>query len=899
MKKFLVLLLCAHYSLLHPEEKSIHQLKAQILVSRCYKDKGLSPVDEAKVEKLIATIEALSPHEQAHVASLAQTDLQKEIRALKKKNKEKLPASEKKQIEYQIHLASIQEKHLGQFSVTLLKKETPPKKNDIWSKTSFTSTKERYTKAAQELVAYTKIERQKLLHDASTAVSFFHASNNATLPKIMRFWWFKPDQNHVIKLARKTSACITACAAAALEVEEGANITATVATAGKETIGVGEATAEQAAADVEKVAAAVKEAQQVTDPTTAVENISNEATTAATKMTDDVDPFEDLTLGDVGAGDAPKPTKSLNVLLPENQQATKALTEATNQLDQDAAQEVDNASTFLGRAKNIYSKIGLSRNAEHLIGNTAKEVQNGMEWLTKKYPSSTSLKLLTKGIGFVGKFGPMGIIKWLESSPTGSMLYGMLKLSIVMSGSSMFNSWINQQTFAAAQQLTQFQTNLANDMQNNVTRVQAAFAVKNAQVNTTFQTSFAQLNTAQASFQAQNAKNITYLNNALTESTMQQLYMSEPMYNDQLFLLSTMLTPLRPPQGTLAIIAPPQPSSNWQTATSLSFQQQARGSWTGPIVAEKKQLIAQITGTNTSAQIPSPTPVTLATIIKSIPEQQPAYPSWHNIFRRGNWEFEVNTINGTYEGSFVQEVVVPLTNPAPTDSSATPIFLQALYNSIFTQYIPPALYYGITETHVIQIACTLNKVSYPFFMGFDFNAGRWLSGVDQLRYQRRTLGILGSAEGQSAVWFGETFYMQPQQALQAQVNAVWPLWQFFGSATYAAVWAAANPNAVIATKPLYTDPASPGKPPLITPGTTIILSVATQPTQVTISAQIVGAEEPFIDNVVVPNLNPKTFVYHNIGLISAGCSASFTILHPQALRYPQTSLSAFLQGVQP
>lgn len=902
MNKFLALLISASFSQLKGID-SPKQRKATLLVERCYKDKGLSPADELAIENLIITIESLSPLDQARVASLAHIELQKTRRILQKNRYGKVSATEKKRLEYELLLVSIQEKHLERFSALILQKDPTYKKGTPWGVTTFGPTKESYTKATQQLVAYTKLERQKLLHNSETAISFFHAQNNAALPKIMQFWWFKPEQNNIIAMARATAPCLTACAAELAKVGEQA-AEETLDVVGD--VGVEGVTGEQAIKNAQTINDLEATSAKLTDADQAQEEINQIANDALAEMTDAADPLTS-TIASQNTELAGQPLQSLNNMLTVSKNATNDLAATAEKLTTQAEQRVNQQTTALSNLKGIYTK-GLSGNVDSLMENSATRIQNGLEWLTKKYPNSTALKSLSEGFqssrevyggisALISKFGPLGIIKWLESTNTGKMIYGMLKLSIVMSGSSMFNAWINQQTFAAYTALSQFKLQLADAMQNNITRVQTAFAVKNAQLTTAFQTTFAQLNTAQASLQIESAKNITYLNSSLIESTMQQLYMSEPMYNDQLFLLSPMLTPTRPPTNTPLIITAPGAGSNWQTAATLTPQQQAQGSWAGPIVAEKKQTIAQATAINTNAQTPIPASVTISSVLNILPQQAPAYSPWYNIFRRGNWEFEVTETNGVYTGSFVQQTVVPLIPADPADNSSTPIFLQALYNSIFTQYIPPALYYGLTETHIIQIACTLNKVSYPFFMGFDFNAGRWLSGVDQLRYQRRTVGVLGSAQGQSALWFGETFYMQPQQALQAQVNAVWPLWQFFDSATYAAAWSATNPNASIATKPLYTDPAPETKNPLIAPGTTIIFSIATQPTQVTLSAQIAGSEEPFINNLVIPNLNPKVFVYHNIGLIAAGCSASFTILHPQALRYSQASLQAFLQQV--
>lgn len=890
--------------------------KAEILVEHCYSNKGLTPAEEASIHDLIVALEKTPPFEQARMASEAQTTLHKTIHDLKKQITLQMPLAEKKRIELQLLLAKIQEKHLERFSFLTLASLPGYKKafekGKLWVNSTFGTKNDYLTRTTQQLIAYMHLERDRFLTNPDTIISFFHAQDNSSLPKIMKFWWFRPEQLKIIQLAKKAAACVMPCADAigALieggeEAAEGLEVENIAGTTEKLGIG-GDVDTTTITADVSQVEEMNTAAAPLTNQSTALKKIDTIAEQRITKSITEADPAEDLGLPNVSAGNSTTPKRlPLDDQILKHSQVTQKLAASVDQETAKTTNEITQTQGVLNSIKNTWHK-GLIGNAEDVLTNTANRLQTALGKLEKKYPDSGAINALSQVFkasrtlfGVVYKFTPLGIAKWLEASPTGKMLYDMLKLSLVMSGSSMYNAWINQQTFAAWAKIRQLEIQIASGMQTITSNIQAAFTVKNAQLATSFQTRLAQMSQNQTAIQSINNEELNYLNNAITASTMQQMYLSVPMYNDKLFELSTMLTP--PPITTSISNSSPQiTQSNWQTAVNMPFQQQALGSWTGPLVATKKETILNATGqtsnNNFGTNLVAGLQTKIETILPTIPPQAPAYPTWHNIFRRGNWEFMVTQTNNGYQGTFAQHTIVPLDTTA---NATTPIFLQAIYNSIFSQHIPAAFYYRGVETHIIQIACTINKVSYPFFMGFYFNGGRWISGVDQLRYQRRTLGVLGSAKGNSSIWFGETFYLQPQQALQQQVNAIWPLWQFFRASTQdSAVWQQQNPAANIATKPLYTESTSKNGTPCIVPGTTIIFTVATQPTQVTISAHIQGSSTPLIDNMTVANLNPKTYMYHNIGLISAGCSASFTITHPQSLTYPQAALSALFKEVQ-
>ncbi len=873
--------------------------KAELLVNNCYHHTDLTPVQKASIQDLIVHLEGFDLFEQAQIATETQAALHKVTHSLKQQQLKAKTTSEQNYLAFQLMLATIQEKHLERFAALTLNKIPGYKKafnaSKLWVNSTFGTKSNHLNSTIAELIAYTKLERENLLTTPAAITSFFHAQDNNALPQIMRFWWFRPEQHKIIKASKHITTNLMPCAAALVDIgtdagEVAAETVEQVGATGEE-VGVAGEDAASVTADASEVAQLEKDTAPLVNESQAVEQTTETGVATATKAVNEADPLAELGLS-AKSSLTPEIEQSLTELSTELQ----TVTDTTNNAIQEALAKT---SAKLNAAKGATAWIkaryadGLVGTTEKVLSNSADWVQNGLVKLSTKYPDSGALQLATDGFkssrslfGAIYKYSPLGLIKWMESSPTGKVLYDMLKLSLVMSGSSMYNSWINQQTFAAWTKLSTFKTQLATAMQTMLTNIQAAFSVKDAQLVTQFQTTIAQMSTNQTAIQSQNAQELAYLNNALTQTTMQQFYMSTPMYNDQLFALSGMLTP-QAPSSTAPTQTIPQ---------TLSFSNQAAGSWAGPIVVEKKNLALGATGQAATVPTITPPQTTIEQVISALPNQTPVYAPWHNIFRRGNWEYIVNkTDAGDYQGAFVQQTVVPLD---ATPTATTPIFLQALYNSIFTQYIPPAFYYKGTETHIIQIECTLKKVSYPFFMGLYFNGGRWISGIDQLRYQRRTVGVLGSAPGQSAIWFGETFYLQPQNALKQQVNAIWPLWQFFRASTGdAAVWQQQNPNAFIATKPLYNDPINSSAKPLITPGVTLIFTIATQPTQVIISVQLQGSEEPLLDNVVIPNLNSKTFMYHNIGFIAAGCAASYTLKHPQSLTYDTASLSAFLSEV--
>lgn len=860
------------------------QRKAEILTAKCYLQTNISPKDQVFIERLIAQLETATPTDLIHIADYVQKELYKKAHTLQKEaDKTKSPA-EKERIIYQLKLVKIQEKHLERFAKLTAQQQPIHKKAHLWLHSTFGTKNNTVRTIADDLLTYTQLERETILANPDTTISFFHAQNNATLPRIMAFWWYKPEQDVIIQRVRKIDMTLTACADALLEGAEVGEEATEVATVGEEE-GVEEAvdnvSQEVANEDAQEISANEQLAQTLTDAEKAVQAFMDDVTEVTNKAENALQ-------------DAMEKASA------EFKKANDAL---TNELNEAAAQ-LNQAKGIFDFLKRTYNK-GLVGTTESVMKSSADLIENGLIKLSSKYPNSAALQIVTgtfkasRGVfGALYKFTPLGLIKWFSTSPSGKVMYDMLKMTLVMAGSSMYNSWINQQTFAAYQKLSTFSTQLGSAMQNTIATIQANFTTQNALLVSSSQTKLLQLTKNQQPIQSFNTQQINFLNNSLVAATVPQIYVAQPMYDDELFVLSPMLTPQQTTSNqTMAIEqAIQQAESAWQTAQTLNFKQQAQGSWAGPVVLAKKSLVQQaVSGTtNQSTTNLNPGAVSTQDVINTIPQQQYAYAPWHNIFRYGNWEFGITKNNdGTYQGSFTQNTVVPL-----SATSQNPAFLQALHNSIFTQYIPSALYYNTTETYVVQIACTLQKVSYPFFMGFYCNGGRWVSGVNQLRYQRRTYGVLGSAPGQSGIWFGETFYMQPNQALQSNVNAIWPLWQFFEGASQAPAWKLLNPNALIATQPLYTDPTPAKAQPLIIPGTTIIFTIVTQPTQVTLSAQIQGSNEPFMENVMVTGLNAQLFVYHNIGLIAAGCSASFNIIHPQALTYPEAALAEFFQEVQ-
>jgi hypothetical protein len=292
--------------------------------------------------------------------------------------------------------------------------------------------------------------------------------------------------------------------------------------------------------------------------------------------------------------------------------------------------------------------------------------------------------------------------------------------------------------------------------------------------------------------------------------------------------------------------------------------------------------------------------------------------TWYNPYRSGNWQFCSVDYSGTMKGpvtSFVQYTAQPFTTSyAPNGTVINSPHgdpTQAVQNSIFTEYIPPARYNTQSvESYTISVACTLLSEPYePFMMGIMFNGARWISGVLDLHHQHRLFCIYslpGQKPGTYNVGFAETFYQNQGQMNQTQdqlsdqniagLNAIWPAYQILSPDINALAAVAKSNAAHPITNPLATIPALPI-------GTPYIFTIETQPNQVTLTistsdgkilypaGETAGAlnSEVSLSNQI-QNLEGLTFLYHNIGFTAPGCSAQFCLRKPTDLCFSESQI---------
>lgn len=250
----------------------------------------------------------------------------------------------------------------------------------------------------------------------------------------------------------------------------------------------------------------------------------------------------------------------------------------------------------------------------------------------------------------------------------------------------------------------------------------------------------------------------------------------------------------------------------------------------------------------------------------NIPEQYPhlaktlpTLGAWHNIFRVGNWEF----MNSGDLHGFYQVNAAPLTEQKNEGPS---IPAQVLYNSIFAEYIPgdiPVSFY------TVQVQTTINRITYPFFVGVIFNNARWISGVSDRYNQQRFSGFYGDSNKKVYAVTVESANSTPDQIKSKLPNVQSPFFRIL------------NNPASYTKNPVTLDPEP----------ATYTFTIQTAPTQVvfTFANGSSSQDSSTGTKITTSGLNSSVFNFHGIGLVSAGCAASFKILQPTEFNYTKTS----------
>lgn len=226
---------------------------------------------------------------------------------------------------------------------------------------------------------------------------------------------------------------------------------------------------------------------------------------------------------------------------------------------------------------------------------------------------------------------------------------------------------------------------------------------------------------------------------------------------------------------------------------------------------------------------------------------------WYNIFRVGNWQYMVD------DDLFAQFQTVRL-----NESTALLQGQQALYNSIFTEYIPP-----ITEGYTIVVECSLEVISYPYLCGIIFNSARWISGVVDNYHKHRFCGFFGSSDKKNYAVLEESIAADGTSNPRVQ----WPAYMIFSTpANY------------------QQQPVTLSALPL-----SYRFTITTQKNLVTVMIEPLDNEGKAGAPLTLTKKNCDTsmFLYHSIGFMSAGCSATFKIKEPTDLVYSVEQKNAF------
>lgn len=215
--------------------------------------------------------------------------------------------------------------------------------------------------------------------------------------------------------------------------------------------------------------------------------------------------------------------------------------------------------------------------------------------------------------------------------------------------------------------------------------------------------------------------------------------------------------------------------------------------------------------------------------------------SWRNIFRSGNWQYMPDL------KLFYQTQLVKITGDNVAQQASN-----CLYNSITTEYYPPAI-----DAYDIVIECTLINYDPACLVGITFNNARWISGVPDTLNQHRFIGLYGTNNNLYAVL--------EESSTSTDKNSPSTLSPAYKILT--------NPNN-------YTQK---NIPTLLTP-IKLIFAINTSANKVTaVISQTTQNSSTTIAQFERTDLQSPLFKYHGLGFIAAGCIAQFKIIKPQEL----------------
>lgn len=252
----------------------------------------------------------------------------------------------------------------------------------------------------------------------------------------------------------------------------------------------------------------------------------------------------------------------------------------------------------------------------------------------------------------------------------------------------------------------------------------------------------------------------------------------------------------------------------------------------------------------------------------------PVRQPWYNIYQQGDWEFDATS------QSFFQNALVPFGQPfwqkdfetlqKPGETSGVNL-TDPSRNSIFTEYI------SNDKSYEISVECTLLNCSYPFFVGIQFNRGRWISGDPERLWQYRLVGFYGTQSNEKDSSTRSINLGFAQQIITFENNKE----QIISPLEQIARAQSTDDHIFYALSKVDVNL-------LVKDAITFVFDITTSPDSVTIVVSKKGQEQ--LIKKTFNNIGSTIALYGGVGFISAGAQAEFKLLKPEKLVFTTADL---------
>ncbi len=533
---------------------------------------------------------------------------------------------------------------------------------------------------------------------------------------------------------------------------------------------------------------------------------------------------------------------------------------------------------FLNKSS-TFRNVGqtLSKKFEDLVSGPAEEATTKEKvFFYLKNPG----KILTRGglklFNLARKCTMTNIYRLLMSNSMGEMLVSMMEQSEVMMGGQVVSSWIsaaNAKVFlglmkkrtALTNKLSAFSSKLGVSQQNIKTAIDAQFSARIAQIaaelsittNSSGQETFSGLLPSLLSAEQ------TYLTNALITTTVKQVFLTNPMIDDQNFYYAPMTLSAGYTPSISGIPAPIK--HTWYNIYNL-------GNW-------------EFCSTDYSQY--NKEPVTSFVQYQTVPLATTASPQGDAVIASQNTLF-AEYIPTTVQREKGIEISTIAIECILLEKPQAPYMMGIIFNG--ARWISGVL--DFQNQHRLFCIYTAKDqapgtISVGFAESFYQNQASEDLSQDQLSDQNTLVSVnaAGVPTGFNAVW--PAFQLLTPDidalALLAGKNLVTPITNPI----------ATIPEFIIGQPYIFTIKAQASAVTLtITkPDGTIIFPQEQKPTG---PGQISSGSGQGLAPVSnhIEDLNELFFLYHNIGFMSAGCSTQFIINEPYSLCYSKAQIAA-------